>query len=135
MEVIKVIKIGGRIAEKDELLDKFLNEFYRLNGSKILVHGGGVLATQFSDKLGITTQMIDGRRITSLETLEVVTMVYGGLVNKKLVAKLQAKGQNAIGLTGADLNIIHSTKRNPFPVNFGWVGDVEMVNSEWLKVF
>ena len=135
MEVIKVIKIGGRIAEKDELLDKFLNEFYRLNGSKILVHGGGVLATQISDKLGITTQMIDGRRITSLETLEVVTMVYGGLVNKKLVAKLQAKGQNAIGLTGADLNIIHSTKRNPFPVNFGWVGDVEMVNSEWLKVF
>lgn len=135
MDTIKVIKIGGKVAEDAQTLDQFLADFHMMKGSKILVHGGGVMATQLSEKMGIETQMIEGRRITSAETLDVVTMVYGGLINKRLVAKLQALGQNAIGLTGADLNIIHANKRNPFPIDFGWVGDVENVQSDWLKVF
>lgn len=135
MHTIKVIKIGGKVAENEETLDRFLAEFHLIKGSKILVHGGGVLATSLAEKLGIETKMVDGRRITDDETIDVVTMVYGGLVNKKLVAKLQALGQDAIGLTGADLNVIHSNKRNPVPIDFGWVGDIEIVQSHWLKVF
>jgi acetylglutamate kinase len=135
MDTIKVLKIGGKVAEDEATLDRFLADFHLLKGSKILVHGGGVMATQLSEKMGIETQMIEGRRVTSTETLDVVTMVYGGLINKRLVAKLQAMGQNAIGLSGADLNIIHANKRNPVPIDFGWVGDVENVKSDWLKVF
>ncbi len=135
MHRIKIVKIGGKVAEDEQTLDRFLADFHLMKGSKILVHGGGVLATQLSEKMGIETQMIDGRRVTSSETLEVVTMVYGGLINKKLVAKLQALGQDAIGLTGADLNTIYSNKRNPVPIDFGWVGDIENVQSNWLKVF
>ncbi len=135
MDTIKVIKIGGKVAENEIILDQFLKDFYHLKGSKILVHGGGVMATKISEKLGIDTKMLDGRRVTSAEALEVVTMVYGGLINKKIVAKLQAIGQDAIGLTGADLNIIHANKRNPVPIDFGWVGDVEHVKTEWLKAF
>ncbi len=135
MNTIKVIKIGGKIAENEEWLAEFLNVFHQLKGSKILVHGGGVLASKISDKLGIKTQMIDGRRVTDSDTLDVVTMVYGGLINKKLVAKLQAMGQDAIGLTGADLNIIQSDKRNPVPIDFGWVGDINTVEVDWLKTF
>jgi len=135
MYTIKVVKIGGKVAENKETLDRFLADFHLMKGSKILVHGGGVLATQLSEKMGIKTQMVEGRRVTDSDTLDVVTMVYGGLINKKLVSKLQALGQDAIGLTGADLNIIHANKRNPFPIDFGWVGDIEYVQSSWLKVF
>ncbi|MBO6792913.1 MAG: acetylglutamate kinase [Balneolaceae bacterium] len=135
MSTINVVKIGGKIAENEEWLAEFLNAFHQLKGSKILVHGGGVLASKISEKLGIQTQMLEGRRITDSDTLDVVTMVYGGLINKKLVARLQAIGQDAIGLTGADLNIIQSDKRNPFPVDFGWVGDINTVDVDWLKTF
>lgn len=135
MDSIKVIKIGGKVAEDEKTLNQFLADFQRIKGSKILVHGGGVMATQLSNKMGLETKMIDGRRVTSSETLKVVTMVYGGLINKRLVAKLQALGQNAIGLTGADLNIIDAHKRNPVPLDFGWVGDIETVQSNWLEMF
>lgn len=135
MNSIKVIKIGGKIAENEAWLTEFLSEFHQMKGSKILVHGGGVLASSISKQLGITTTMIEGRRVTDSKTLDVVTMVYGGLINKKIVARLQALGQNAIGLTGADLNIIEADKRNPIPVDFGWVGDINTVQVDWLKTF
>ncbi len=135
MNSIKVIKIGGKVAENEAWLAEFLTEFHQLKGSKILVHGGGVLASDLSKQLGITTTMIEGRRVTDSKTLDVVTMVYGGLINKKIVARLQAVGQNAIGLTGADLNIIEADKRNPVPVDFGWVGDINTVQVDWLKTF
>ena len=135
MPEIKVIKIGGKVAEDEDSLNAFLKEFVNLKGHKVLVHGGGVIATKTAEKLGIETTMIEGRRVTDKPMLDVATMVYAGLVNKNLVAKLQALGLNAIGLTGADLNIIHSVKRNPVPVNFGFVGDIESVHSSWLKAF
>ncbi len=133
MESIKVIKIGGKVAENDASLDAFLNDFVALDGQKVLVHGGGIIATKIGEKLGIKTTMIDGRRVTNKETLEVATMVYGGLINKKIVAKLQALKVNAIGLTGADLSLLTSRKRDPEPIDFGWVGDIEAVNREALK--
>ncbi len=135
MKELKVIKIGGKVAEDDQTLDRFLRDFHQIAGPKILVHGGGVLATQLSEQMGLETQMINGRRITNAQTLDVVTMVYGGLINKRLVAKLQAVGQNAVGLTGADLNIIQAKKRSTQPIDFGWVGDVETVKTDWLNQF
>lgn len=135
MDTIRVIKIGGKLAEDDQKLMAFLNEFQSMKGTKILVHGGGVIASTIGKKLGIKPKMIDGRRVTDRETLDVTTMVYAGLINKKIVAKLQALGQNAIGLTGADLNVVASVKRNPVPINFGWVGDIEQVKTDWLKAF
>ena len=131
-ETIHVIKIGGKVAENEKTLTHFLDEFHALNGKKILVHGGGVMASTMSKKLGIEPKMIDGRRVTDRETLDVVTMVYAGLINKNVVAKLQARGQNSIGVTGADLNLISSVKRNPEPIDFGWVGDIETVNGDWF---
>lgn len=133
MESIKVIKIGGKVAEDDSSLDAFLKDFVALEGAKILVHGGGVIATKIAESLGIETEMIDGRRVTNKESLEVATMVYGGLINKKIVAKLQGLGTNASGFTGADMNLIQSKKRNPEPIDFGWVGDIETVSREGLK--
>lgn len=132
MESIKVIKIGGKVAEDEATLDAFLADLIALDGNKILVHGGGVIATKIGEKLGIETTMIEGRRVTDEATLEVATMVYGGLINKKIVAKLQSIGVNAVGLTGADMNIIQSKKRNPKPIDFGWVGDIEQVNGSGL---
>lgn len=135
MNQVKVIKIGGKVAEEDEDLDDFLSEFVKMKGHKVLVHGGGVIANKLAEKLGIKPKMIDGRRVTDRGTLDIVTMVYAGLVNKKIVAKLQALGQNAVGLTGADLNIIQAVKRNPVPIDFGWVGDINSVKVNWLKAF
>lgn len=135
MRKLHVIKVGGKIVEQEESLKVFLDEFHALKGLKVLVHGGGVLASTIGEKLGIPAKMIEGRRVTNAETLDVVTMVYGGLINKKLVARLQALGQNAIGLTGADLNLIEAIKRNPIPVDFGWVGDIHSVQINWIKVF
>lgn len=127
MEKLSIVKIGGNIIEDDDALNAFLKLFSNLKGNKILVHGGGKRATHIATKLGIESKMINGRRITDADTLEVITMVYGGLVNKNIVAKLQALNTNAIGLTGADINSIKSDKRPVKEVDFGFVGDVKKV--------
>ena len=127
-EKIAIVKIGGNIIEDEVVLKQFLQSFSKLEGKKILIHGGGKRATQFASKLGIASKMVDGRRITDKETLEVITMVYGGLVNKKIVAQLQANNTDAIGLTGADINSIQSEKRPVKEIDFGFVGDVTQVN-------
>ena len=126
-EKLSVVKIGGNIIEDEASLSAFLKLFSNLEGKKILVHGGGKRATHIASKLGIESKMINGRRITDVETLEVITMVYGGLVNKNVVAKLQALNTNAIGLTGADINSIKSDKRPVKDIDFGFVGDVKEV--------
>ena len=131
-ESLNIIKVGGAVVEDEKSLSGLLMSFSSLQGKKILVHGGGKIAPEMADKLGVETQMIDGRRITSAEMLKVVTMVYGGLVNKNLVARLQALGVNALGLTGADMNVIMSVKRPVELVNFGFVGDVKYVNTKAL---
>ncbi len=133
MQSIKVIKIGGKIAEDDASLERFLHQISLMAGKKVIVHGGGVTATRIGEKLGIKSEMIEGRRVTDAKMLEVATMVYGGLVNKKIVAKLQQKRVYAVGLTGADLNIIQSIKRSPEPIDFGWVGDISSVNDRVLS--
>lgn len=131
--IISVIKVGGAIVEDKEQLDAFLHRFALLPGQKILVHGGGREATKVASLLGIETKMVGGRRITSDEMLRVVTMVYGGLVNKNIVAKLQSIGINAIGLTGADAGIIRSHRR-PITngIDYGCVGDVDNVDAAAL---
>ena len=129
MEKLSIIKIGGNIIEDEISLNKFLKLFSNLKGNKILVHGGGKRATHIASKLGIESKMVKGRRVTDPETLEVITMVYGGLVNKNVVAKLQALGTDAIGLTGADINSIQSDKRPVKDIDFGFVGDVKKVAS------
>ena len=131
---VSIVKIGGNLIEDEKVLDKFLADFANLEGLKILIHGGGKLATQLASKLGIETKMVDGRRITDAETLKVITMVYGGLVNKTIVAKLQANNCNALGLSGADLNSIESVKRPVKEFDFGFVGDVINVNSKMLSL-
>lgn len=123
--MIKVVKIGGNVVDNPEALSRFIADFTALPGNKILVHGGGKEATRMSAKLEIPTTMIDGRRVTTRETLDVVTMVYAGLVNKRIVSMLQAAGCNALGLTGADGNAIKATRRNPKPIDFGYVGDID----------
>lgn len=132
MEKLTVIKVGGKIVEEPETLDWLLADFSALPGYKVLVHGGGRSATQLAARLGIESHMVNGRRITDAETLKVVTMVYGGLVNKNIVAGLQAKGVNAIGLTGADMDVIRSVKRPVQEVDYGFVGDVKRVNTDLL---
>ncbi|MFK8061348.1 MAG: acetylglutamate kinase [Polaribacter sp.] len=126
-EKLSIIKIGGNIIEDEKSLDAFLKLFSNLKGKKILVHGGGKRATHIASKLGIESKMINGRRITDAANLEVITMVYGGLVNKNIVAKLQALQIDAIGLTGADINSIQSDKRPVKDIDFGFVGDVKKV--------
>lgn len=132
MEKLTVIKVGGKIVEEPETLNRLLSDFSALPGYKVLVHGGGRSATQLAARLGIESHMVNGRRITDAETLKVVTMVYGGLVNKNIVAGLQAKGVNAIGLTGADMDVIRSVKRPVQEVDYGFVGDVKRVNTDLL---
>lgn len=132
MEKLTVIKVGGKIVEEPETLNQLLSDFSALPGYKVLVHGGGRSATQLAAQLGIESHMVNGRRITDAETLKVVTMVYGGLVNKNIVAGLQAKGVNAIGLTGADMDVIRSVKRPVQEVDYGFVGDVTRVNTDLL---
>jgi acetylglutamate kinase len=131
---LSIIKIGGKIIENDQLLNSFLKNFARLKGPKILIHGGGKQATELGQKLGHETKMNEGRRITSTENLEVITMVYAGLINKNIIAKLQASGCNSIGLTGADANCISAKKRPVVPIDFGWVGDVESVNTDMIQL-
>lgn len=129
-EHLTIIKVGGKIVENSESLNSLLKDFAAVEGKKLLVHGGGRSATQMAARLGVETKMVDGRRITGEAMLEVVTMVYGGLVNKRIVAGLQALGIDAVGLTGADMNIVLSDKRKVSAVDYGWVGDVKRVNAE-----
>lgn len=132
MEHITVVKVGGKVVENRESLQKLLVGFCALKGHKVLVHGGGRMATTIGDQLGIESKYIDGRRITDKEMLKVVTMVYGGLVNKTIVASLQALGCNAIGLTGADLNVIEAHKRPVKDIDYGYAGDIDKVNAGLL---
>ena len=125
MKQLTIIKIGGNVIDNSENLHQFLLDFTALPGYKILVHGGGKIATELGESLGIEAKMVDGRRITDIETLRVVTMVYAGLINKNMVAQLQAKGSNAIGLTGADGNIIRAKKRPVKQIDYGFVGDLD----------
>lgn len=131
MESVRIIKIGGNIIDNDSQLQSFLKAFATIEGKKILVHGGGKIATRIGDQLGIESKYVDGRRITDAATLDVVTMVYGGLVNKKIVSSLQTMGCNAIGITGADANLVPANKRVVKEVDYGFVGDVK---SEQLPI-
>lgn len=134
MEKVTIVKVGGAVVEDNEQLAQLLTDFAAIPGKKVLVHGGGRRATKVAAALGIESKMVNGRRITDAQMQEVVTMVYGGLVNKNLVAKLQAKGVNALGLTGADMDVIHSHKRPVKDgVDFGYVGDVERANGKMLQ--
>ena len=132
MEKITVIKVGGAVVEDEAQLTQLLQDFSAIEGRKVLVHGGGRRATKVAAQLGIETQMVNGRRITDASMLEVVTMVYAGLVNKKIVAQLQARNINAVGLTGADMGIVRSEKRPVKTVDYGWVGDVKEVDAKAL---
>ena len=132
MDRLTIIKVGGKIVEEPDTLRQLLDDFASMPGLKALVHGGGRSATRIAARLGIESRMVGGRRITDAETLKVVTMVYGGLVNKTVVAGLQARGVNAIGLTGADMNVIRSVKRPVRDIDYGYVGDVEKVDGATL---
>lgn len=134
MEKLTLVKVGGALVEDAAALKNLLNKFSVLKGAKVLVHGGGRLATQVAERLGVETKMVDGRRITDREMLEVVTMVYGGLVNKNVVAQLQSNGINAVGLTGADLNYMQAVKRPVKTIDYGYVGDISSVHVEEVKL-
>jgi acetylglutamate kinase len=133
-ERLTIVKVGGAVVEDEAQLLLLLKNFSAIDGKKVLVHGGGRRATKVAEALGIESKMVNGRRITDADMLSVVTMVYGGLVNKNLVARLQANGVNALGLTGADMNVIRSHKRPVKDgVDFGFVGDVERVDGQMLS--
>jgi acetylglutamate kinase len=136
MSKLFIVKIGGNVLDNPEAQERFLRDFAAIKEPKVLVHGGGKIATSIGNRLGIESQYINGRRITDAETLDVVTMVYGGLVNKQLVARLQAMGCNALGVTGADGNMIRAVKRPVKEVDYGFVGDIrpEGVNADLLNL-
>jgi len=133
-QTLTIVKVGGAVVEDEVQLSQLLKDFSAIPGRKVLIHGGGRRATQVAASLGIESKMVGGRRITDAEMLSVVTMVYGGLVNKNLVARLQANGVNALGLTGADIDVIRSHKR-PLKdgIDFGFVGDVDRANGQMLS--
>ena len=133
MEVLKVIKIGGNVIDNDLALERFLRDFASLEGRKILVHGGGKLATRMAERLEIKQTMVEGRRVTDKATLDIVTMVYAGLINKRIVAMLQSFGCNAMGMSGADGAIIRANRRSPEPIDFGFVGDIAEVDGKRLQ--
>ena len=130
--MITIVKIGGKILEEEAQFFRVLDACVAIGGDKVLVHGGGRTATDLANRMGVPVQMVDGRRITDDAMLDIVTMVYGGLMNKRLVAQLQARGQNAVGLTGADLNVIRAHKRPVKTLDYGWVGDVDGVDADQL---
>ena len=129
---LTIIKIGGNVVDNPTLRENFLNDFTQIPSPKILVHGGGKIATQVAVKMDVETVMVEGRRITDKAMLDVVTMVYGGLVNKTLVAQLQSRNVNTIGLTGADAGVILSRKRVVKEIDYGFVGDIEKVDSTFI---
>ncbi len=130
---LKVVKIGGKLIDDEVRLEKFLSAFVRLKGNKILVHGGGSMASRISLKLGIKPQMVKGRRITTSADIEVVTMVYAGWINKQIIARLQKGECNAIGLSGADANAIVARRRPVKEIDYGFVGDIEKVNADLMQ--
>jgi acetylglutamate kinase len=132
-ETLTIVKAGGKVLDDPHKLDLLIENFSKIEGKKLLVHGGGKSASTLAEKLGIEVEMHKGRRITNRKMLDIVTMVYAGLINKNIVAKIQSKGQNAIGLCGADLNIIKSNKRITKDIDYGFVGDVQEVNHNNLK--
>lgn len=136
MKQLTIIKIGGNVIDNETLLKKFISDFTMLKGLKILVHGGGKIATQLSEKLGIESKMIEGRRITDYETLKIVTMVYAGWINKSITAALNSKHCESIGLCGADLFLIPSEKRKTTTIDYGFVGDVQenRINNKFLEL-
>ena len=125
MNTLTIVKVGGNIVDNKEKLENFLINFSKIEGPKVLIHGGGAIASELSPKLGIEVKMHNGRRITDYETLKLVTMVYAGLINKEIVAYLQKIGCNAIGLSGADGNSVPATRRACNPIDWGYVGDVD----------
>ncbi len=137
---ISIVKVGGKVVEEEKSLASLLDDFAALSGAKILVHGGGRSATKIGEQLGYNAQMIEGRRVTDAETLQVVTMVYAGLVNKNIVAQLQSRGINALGLSGADIDVVRSQQRPPMTmsdgsvVDFGFVGNVRSVQTDVLAL-
>lgn len=134
-KTLKIIKIGGNIISHEERLETFLADFASIKEPKILVHGGGKIATELATKLGVEAKMIDGRRITNEENLAIITMVYAGLVNKNIVVKLQKNNCNALGLSGADANIIKAHKRIVSDIDYGFAGDIDTVDSNMLETF
>jgi len=128
MEKLYIIKIGGNIIDDETKLSSFLKEFTSVQGKKILIHGGGKLATQIASQLGVEQQMVEGRRITDKDTLRIVTMVYAGYINKNIVAQLQSFGCNAMGLSGADGNLVQAHKRKKGAIDYGFAGDIDSVN-------
>ncbi|SDH86206.1 N-acetylglutamate kinase [Flavobacterium omnivorum] len=130
---VTLIKIGGNIIDNPTELSQFLSDFSKIEGNKVLVHGGGKSATKMAESIGLAPQMIDGRRITDAAMLDVVVMIYAGQINKNIVAQLQAKNTNAMGFSGADGNLIQSDKRNHPTINYGFVGDVKKVNTQLLE--
>ncbi|NOK86093.1 MAG: acetylglutamate kinase [Chloroflexi bacterium AL-W] len=135
MEIITLLKIGGKILDDEPTLDQLLDDFCALSGPKVLIHGGGKAATEMAARLGLEAMMVEGRRVTDAAMLEVVVMVYAGLVNKQVVAKIQARGQTSVGLTGADFGLMLAHKRPVVRVDYGWVGDVDQVDGprvQWL---
>ncbi len=135
MEKLLVAKIGGNIVDNETALTNFLKDFAAIDQPKILIHGGGKIATRVAEKMGVETQMINGRRITSRENLDIVVQLYAGLINKTIVAQLQSEQCNALGLTGADANIIQAIKRPVKDIDYGFVGDVVSVNEDRLHQF
>ncbi len=135
--ILYVVKIGGNVIDEESAMNQLLNDFATIKGAAILVHGGGKIATRLGEQMGIVSQYVEGRRITDAATIDLVTMVYAGLVNKKIVAALQALGSNAIGLTGADANLIPATKRPVKQIDYGFVGDLtkETINIQQVNRF
>ena len=134
MKTIKIVKIGGNIINDETALHSFLADFAQLKGPKVLIHGGGKLASELAKELNIPVTMIDGRRVTDTQTLDLITMVYAGKINKQIVAQLQANNANAVGFTGADGNTIISTKRPAEPIDYGFAGDVVIVNPQVVTI-
>ncbi len=132
MDGLTIVKVGGGVLENPVEMNDFLERFSSIPGRKVLVHGGGREATRLMERLGIRSVMVEGRRVTDAPTLDVVTMVYGGLINRRTVAALQSRGCNAIGLTGADAATIEARKRPAKDIDYGFVGDVTRVNNEML---
>ena len=132
MEQLTVVKIGGKVIDSEEQLAEILKDFAQIKGNKVLIHGGGTLASEFGKKLGVKAKLVEGRRITDAPSLDIVTMIYAGLINKKIVASLQAQNCNALGLSGADGNSIQAHKRINHKLDYGFVGDIDKVNDDLI---